>query len=478
MASCSANFSETTAQVGDTIHCNFTWSGGTAPDFATMVIIKPNGYWCTGSFYLAGSSSGSHTSICLTDMPGIYTALITVFASVNAECEDTINVSTAGGATLEAITCAHQPSCEWAQPPVKTNFAYNEEVYVHAMVYWPGHNFTGQEYRWKWYHKGQLVWENYVILEGYTGRAGRCLWWTIGPTHGPGTGHIEFYLNGEYLGTTNDYTITCPSCSTLPNQTWCEYCGCYWYGNSCHSTGAGHITTSPSTTLNFPNTLVGNCSAEQTIRVTSDGAGAAPTIISLELSDANQYQCTNLTLPYSWAGNPGTYLDVKIRFCPTSYGEKWNATARFACNSCPLTLQTGLRGKGTLTCPDYTNETDCTTDGCYWYNDSCHSMPQGTIGDIDINGSIFYNSFTAGQQNALIAQIRLMNTGDTYGLVYTKYFYLSPSQQWVTLTNRFEVDLFPDESAWGFHRGNIPNISGNILFGVKVWGEDETEPSW
>lgn len=99
-----------------------------------------------------------------------------------------------------------------------------------------------------------------------------------------------------------------------------------------------------------------------------------------------------------------------------------------------------------------------------------------TIGDIDIPGSIFYASFTQNEQNALIAQIRLMNTGGADGLIYTKYFYQLPGGAWQLLVGPFQQTIAAGDSTWAFHRGNIPDISGNVLFGVKVWGEDETEP--
>jgi hypothetical protein len=81
-----------------------------------------------------------------------------------------------------------------------------------------------------------------------------------------------------------------------------------------------------------------------------------------------------------------------------------------------------------------------------------------------------------GQQNALIAQIRLKNTGNAPGLIYTKYFYYSSS--WIALNSTpFQQTIAAGDSTWAFHNVNIPNISGSVLFGVKVWSEDETEPS-
>jgi len=100
----------------------------------------------------------------------------------------------------------------------------------------------------------------------------------------------------------------------------------------------------------------------------------------------------------------------------------------------------------------------------------------GTTGGIDINGSVFYASFSQAQQDALIAQIRLMNTGDTDGIIYTKYYYQHPTQGWLVLAGPFQQTIAAGDSTWAFHRGNIPDISGSIKFGVKVWGEDESEP--
>lgn len=100
-----------------------------------------------------------------------------------------------------------------------------------------------------------------------------------------------------------------------------------------------------------------------------------------------------------------------------------------------------------------------------------------TTGGIDIPGSTFYSSFIKGEQGALIAEIKLMNTGAASGLVYTKYFYKPQGGVWTDLTGIFEQTIAAGANAIASHHGNIPNIEGNVQFGVKVWGQDEAEPA-
>jgi hypothetical protein len=100
------------------------------------------------------------------------------------------------------------------------------------------------------------------------------------------------------------------------------------------------------------------------------------------------------------------------------------------------------------------------------------------IGGINFSNSIFYDGFLIGEQNAAIATIELTNTGDLTGIVNTKYFYrLFSDSIWTELTGIFQVIITDGDSILKTHFANIPNFTGEFIFGVKVWGETENEPS-
>ena len=99
----SANFRETSAVVGDTIHADFTWSNAqyhfVGECYATMYIYDPNNNPVTS--YIEGASySGSKTLSAVADMVGDWKAVLKVWnGNTWLEYPDTINVSSADGAT-------------------------------------------------------------------------------------------------------------------------------------------------------------------------------------------------------------------------------------------------------------------------------------------------------------------------------------------------------------------------------------------
>jgi clostripain len=90
-ASCSADWQETSAVVGQTIHADFTWSGAFYhPNYgfwATMCIIDPNDEPRI-SYTECFASSGSHTLSFQTDMAGTWRANIFVWTGFSSHMED------------------------------------------------------------------------------------------------------------------------------------------------------------------------------------------------------------------------------------------------------------------------------------------------------------------------------------------------------------------------------------------------------
>jgi len=102
----SANFQESSADVGDTIHADFSWLNAmfNLPDgFAHMVIQDPDGNNCSGYIDVT-HSAGSHTLSCTTDKIGTWTARISVWNGFMwIEATDTVPVSTPGEGEADIV---------------------------------------------------------------------------------------------------------------------------------------------------------------------------------------------------------------------------------------------------------------------------------------------------------------------------------------------------------------------------------------
>jgi len=105
MASCTADFEETNATVGDTLHALFNWSDA-MPNIAGtafMEIIDPDGETRT-SYLELSASMGFKILSYVTDKSGTWTAKIKVHSGANfwTENSDTVIVATLGEVTCSA----------------------------------------------------------------------------------------------------------------------------------------------------------------------------------------------------------------------------------------------------------------------------------------------------------------------------------------------------------------------------------------
>lgn len=218
--------------------------------------------------------------------------------------------------TGTGCNCGDEPNTQ------KTVFLLGDSICGYFEV--SGTDLYGVTLKQQWMFNGENVYEHtWTISKHYTSA---CYWRILdgfGISFGAGTGNIRLYANDVLLGSTVTFTV-----------------------------GQASIVVSPTNAQYFQDTLVGECSTpdEKTITVTSDGQENATTIISLVGTNANQFQCTNLTLPYTWTGAPGTSRTVTIKFCPTSAGDK-SASLRFVCSPCNETYQVQLHGTGTTSPP-------------------------------------------------------------------------------------------------------------------------------
>jgi len=155
-------------------------------------------------------SSLSHTY----HSTGDYSAKITVWDNDGSYGTDTTSISvTTGGSGVVLLSKAI--TCKWADGwqshgVQETQFELEEKVYAYLEYSSDNHDFDGDELRYKWYHNGELVYEDFSICEGhYTGWA----YWPsqyVGLEYGYGIGYVRAYWEGLCLGTTNTYIINDP----------------------------------------------------------------------------------------------------------------------------------------------------------------------------------------------------------------------------------------------------------------------------
>ena len=109
----------------------------------------------------------------------------------------------------DEVFLAEAVTCEWCtgwqnHGPMVTQFDYGDTIHVYLEWGPDTHDFYGETIGFKWYHNGEMVWEEtYPITEHWYG-----VYWCLNWANLPhGTGYIEAYHNGNYLGKTNDYSI-------------------------------------------------------------------------------------------------------------------------------------------------------------------------------------------------------------------------------------------------------------------------------
>ena len=136
------------------------------------------------------------------------------------DVEHDVTVTESGDVYLaEALTC------EWVNGwqdhgPMVTEFDIDNTIYAYVEIHEPGGDLYGKTVKHEWWYNGDLKWEwTTVCASHYTGWA-TWTWWDIGMDYGQGNGYIKVYLDGQYLGQTNDYyVIPNPPSVTTNNAT-------------------------------------------------------------------------------------------------------------------------------------------------------------------------------------------------------------------------------------------------------------------
>jgi len=100
-------------------------------------------------------------------------------------------------------------------------------------------------------------------------------------------------------------------------------------------------------------------------------------------------------------------------------------------------------------CPDYTNQTDCEANGCYWYDNSCHSEPYQPpppetgfieVTTTPVNGEIFVDGSSQGT-----SPINVEVSPGTYTISFGDVSgYTTPSEQLVTVLENDIVNIFAE----------------------------------
>jgi len=210
-----ANFQESSANVGDTIHADFTWADAELSpygNYAAMWIEDP--YGNQYDYYSETvNPTGSHTSSYTADMVGTWYAGILVWNGVTfVSATDTINVTEPGGWSLsEALTCKWVDGYQNHGSQV-TEFDIAEDVYAYAEIH--GSDMYGKTVRHEWWYKEigasnfTKKWEWEATCGGHYTEWASWTWWDIGNSYGTGEGYIKIYLDGVYLGKTNNYSVS------------------------------------------------------------------------------------------------------------------------------------------------------------------------------------------------------------------------------------------------------------------------------
>lgn len=100
------------------------------------------------------------------------------------------------------------------------------------------------------------------------------------------------------------------------------------------------------------------------------------------------------------------------------------------------------------------------------------------IGVIHFSTEYYTGPFDPGS-NAIVVDLKVENTGDEDGFIYWKLFEFPNSSQEQLLDND---QIFCASGSAYCNYGpimiTIPTGLTSYPLGIKVWGEDETEPAW
>lgn len=114
---------------------------------------------------------------------------------------------------------AEAVTCKWVNGyadhgPQVTDFGIGEKVLAYSEIHAPDMYGKVVKHEW-WYKKAgeseftkrwEYIWD--PIDGHYTGYA-NWTYWDIGSRYGAGTGYVKIFVDGRYLGRTNDYTVRC-----------------------------------------------------------------------------------------------------------------------------------------------------------------------------------------------------------------------------------------------------------------------------
>lgn len=209
-----ANFQETSADVGDTIHANFTWDNAVdhpIAGFGAIYIKDPSGTPVASE--PLSQFAGSDTLSCIADVAGTWTAEIEVWDGNSwVEDDDSLDVGESGEVTLtEAVTCDWVNGFEDHGPTV-TEFDLTEWVWAYLQVH-SDSDLYGKVMKREWWFKetGQSSFTKRSESNNTcTGHYNNWATWPtedMGNQYGPGEGYVRVLVDNIYLGKTNNYQV-------------------------------------------------------------------------------------------------------------------------------------------------------------------------------------------------------------------------------------------------------------------------------
>ena len=103
------------------------------------------------------------------------------------------------------------------------------------------------------------------------------------------------------------------------------------------------------------------------------------------------------------------------------------------------------------------------------------SAPAQVTAAIDTAGSVIPTTGTVGESVPITISVK--NTGDGTGDIYVKFVASPGAAGEVVIDNPTLSGIAPGASAQ-VTESFVPSSAGTFEYGVKVWGQDESEPPW
>ena len=103
------------------------------------------------------------------------------------------------------------------------------------------------------------------------------------------------------------------------------------------------------------------------------------------------------------------------------------------------------------------------------------TQPAVVTAEIDVANTVIPPTAVVGQ--AIQITIAAINTGNATGDIYIKFVASPNTSSEYVIDTRTLSNVEPGASV-AVNESMTPNTAGTFEFGVKVWGQDESEPSW